>query len=320
VGNDLRQENGVLLSVDTLNVTIETAGRRIALVSDVSFAVGPGEIFVLVGESGSGKTTVMKAVANLFRPNATVVREGRILFEGIDLVAATEKKMRRIRRQFIRYIPQEPSLAFNPVLRIQSQLELAGDREERIMTLLGRLDIEHPVDLLRHYPHQLSVGTLQRILVAAALAPQPRLILADEPTSAVDITLRHEVLALLSGQCRSSGMGLLLTTHDLTIARKYGDVISVLYAGRIVEVAPNEQFFERPYHPYSQALVASVPEEEQTIDEMPSPEVVNQNPARSASGCRFFARCTIARPDCAQHEPPLELLGNGRQVRCPYWK
>lgn len=320
LGDDQRRQNGVLLSVDALSVSVVTAERQSELLSKVSFVVGPGEIFVAVGESGSGKTTVMMAVANLFRPNGKVVREGKILFERIDLVAATEKEMRRIRRQLIRYVPQEPALAFNPILRIRSQLELAGENEARIIPLLRRLDIEHPEDLLRLYPHQLSVGTLQRILIAAALAPRPRLLLADEPTSAVDITLRQEALALLSERCTSSGMGLLLTTHDLTIARKYGNVIAVLYAGRIVEVAPKERFFEHPCHPYSQALIASVPEGEQTIDEVPSVGGASQSWAVSSAGCRFSARCAIARPACAEHEPPLELLENGRQVRCPYWK
>jgi len=182
------------------------------------------------------------------------------------------------------------------------------------------LGISEPSEMLRKYPHQLSVGMAQRSLVAAALLGSPKLIIADEPTSSVDAAMRRRILEVLTLRCREGGMSLLLTTHDLEIAREFADRVIVLYAGRIVESAKKDEFFARPLHPYAQALLASQPQSHQSLNDL---QVIPGEPVQAEQlpgGCTFHPRCPRVQDECRSSEPALERVENDRMVRCPYWK
>ena len=192
--------------------------------------------------------------------------------------------------------------------------------ETQFIENIGMLGIAEPRDMLRKYPHQLSVGMAQRSLVAAALLGSPKLIIADEPTSAVDAAMRRTILDVLARRCREGGMSLLFTTHDLEIAREFADRVIVLYAGRIVESAKGDKFFSRPLHPYAQALLASQPRQNQSLSDV---QVIPGEPVHAEQlpgGCTFHPRCPKVRETCRTGEPELELVEDDRMVRCPYWK
>jgi oligopeptide/dipeptide ABC transporter ATP-binding protein len=182
---------------------------------------------------------------------------------------------------------------------------------------MGIKDLEK---ILGSYPHQLSVGTLQRILIAAAIAPRPRILIADEPTSAVDATQRYQILDLLQAYCKTHVMALLLITHDLQIARRYGDRIAVLYAGRVVEMSKQSDFFAKPLHPYSEMLLESVPDASASLESMPAASGAVPAITDLPSGCKFHARCPKLQADCKEQEPELLSIDQDHQARCPYWK
>ena len=267
----------MLLNVDELTVSVRSAESVAQLIEKISFSVGVGETLAIVGESGSGKTTLAKALTQLFPKNRGFSVTGCVQFGDLDLLTVSDSEMRTLRQSEIRYVFQEPAMALSPLLRLETQVSHAirskigksGDAENRIRRfndLLSQFRIQQPEAVLRRYPHQLSIGTLQRIHVAIALAPKPRLLIADEPTSSVDASQRNEILDLLVHQCRSQGMGMILITHDVDVARWYADAIAVLYKGRIVEMASKEEFFERPSHPYSQLLLSSIPSLHHSMD------------------------------------------------------
>ncbi|MBI4547519.1 MAG: ABC transporter ATP-binding protein [Ignavibacteriae bacterium] len=262
----LKESYRMLLSVKELGVSVAQNGEYCELLHDISFSLKPGEIFTIIGESGSGKTTLARALTNLFPPHWAIERVGVIEFENLDLAALDEKDLNSLRRQSIRYIFQEPALAFNPVLKIKRQIQLAlhttqcngmddSNDHESFHTLLHQLDINDLEGTINAYPHQLSVGTLQRIHIALAIAPKPKLLIADEPTSSVDALQSVQILTLLRSYCKRYTMGMLLITHDLGIAEHFADTIAILSGGRIVECAPKDRFFQQPRHPYSQLLV-----------------------------------------------------------------
>jgi ABC-type glutathione transport system ATPase component len=244
-----------LLEVEGFSVGIADGDVMRPLIEDISFTLAGGEILGIVGESGSGKTTMARGLTNLFPPGGPVRLSGSVRFEGREL----------LRTSSIRYVFQEPASALNPALRIGTQFRILqspagsapGDRlASTAVEVLRRAGVKDPAGILASYPHQLSVGTLQRILISMALLGSPKLLIADEPTSAVDATHRRLLLELLAEECRTSGMGMILTAHDLSVARSYADTVAVFYAGRIVEISPKEEFFKHPRHPYSSALLS----------------------------------------------------------------
>jgi len=322
----------MLLDVQALSVEVLLSGRSVEILHDVSFSLTSGEVFVLVGESGSGKTTLARALSSLFPPGLGTSIHGRVEFDGSDLLTIEPRALRQIRKKQIRYVFQEPGIALNPALRVRSQtrfLTAQGRnghnstgtiREHSFHQSLMAMGITDPEEALDSYPHQLSVGTLQRILIAAAIAPRPRLLIADEPTSAVDAELRYQILDLLTRFCRKDAMSSLLITHDLEIARRYGDRIAVLYAGRILEISRKDEFLQNPLHPYSQMLLRSLPTPTSSLDSMPSTSGSVPSLTESPSGCKFHPRCYKVQADCRKLEPELISTDNHRGVRCPYWK
>lgn len=316
-----------LLEVSRLSVAHKGRYENTPILNDVSFHIDEGEVFTLVGESGSGKSTLANSITRLFPPGAGLFMEGSIRFEGREVKDLLEDELRLVRKRNIRYVFQEPLQSLNPLARVHSQLKFATASSQgepagsgRIYAeWLARVGIENQSEVLQAYPHQLSGGMAQRVLLAMALAPSPKLLVADEPTSSLDTPLRFQILDLLMALRESEAMALLLITHDLDIARRYADRIAVLYAGRIVELAPRGKFFDNPLHPYSQLLLRAAHERTRSMAIVRARNE-SEDFLPATEGCRFVRRCYKAREDCGLEEPPLEMIDEDRQVRCPYWK
>ncbi|MEY4679517.1 MAG: ABC transporter ATP-binding protein [Alphaproteobacteria bacterium] len=308
-----------LLSVRDLSVAF---GRN-TVVEGVSFDLAPGEILGVVGESGSGKSVTALSIMRLIPAPGRVT--GRIDFAGQDLMALPEARMREIRGRDIAMIFQEPMTSLNPVFTCGDQvmealvhhrgLDRAGARAEALK-LLKLVEIPSAERRLDDYPHQLSGGMRQRVMIAMALACRPKLLLADEPTTALDATIQAQILDLLRGLQRELGMAVVLITHDLGVVSEVAHRVLVMYAGRVVETSPAAEVFERPLHPYTEGLLASIPRLEGPIERLDA--IPGQVPAPDAmpAGCRFAPRCRYAEPACAASPPPLAPRGEGRAAAC----
>jgi len=319
-----------LLEASHLAVTCPFQSGTHEIIHDVSFEVRHEETLVLLGESGSGKTVLSRALTDLFPANVRMSIEGTVDFNGKSISFADHNQVSQLRRSRIRYIFQEPQQALNPVARIRSQLRLASNGAslddhalEEVLATVGLVDDssttlrEDGREVLDLYPHQLSVGMAQRVTIAMAILPSPQLLIADEPTSAVDASLRFKLLDLLHSLQQSRRMSMILITHDLDVARMYGDRIIVLYNGRIIESAARDEFFRQPLHPYSRLLM------EAQLQVGKKFEIENRgrlNDEHAVTGCRFHPRCPKAQPNCTESEPPLERVEQEREVRCLYWK
>lgn len=313
-----------LLTVRGLCVGLKSDGRTKDLVEDVHFDLFPGELLVVVGESGSGKTTLCRALTKLFPPTWKTEFGGQVLFDGVSLLAHDEAALAEHRRNSIRYIFQQPKQALNPLARICSQMANArtrpskGDRDLREM--LARVGLHDAEEILHAYPHELSVGMAQRVLIAMATLGRPKLIIADEPTSAVDVSLKFQLLDCLQSIQRAERMAMILVTHDLEIARRHGDRILVLYAGRVIESASRDEFFRRPLHPYSRILLEVHERMTVLMSSQVAVEVDSSTLEASATGCKFSPRCPHRQTDCTDAEPRLERVEPSREVRCLHWK
>ncbi|MFM8680332.1 MAG: ABC transporter ATP-binding protein [Alphaproteobacteria bacterium] len=311
--------SGPLLSVRDLSVAF---GRN-AVVEGVSFDLAPGEILGVVGESGSGKSVTALSIMRLIPAPGRVT--GRIEFAGQDLMALPEPRMREIRGRDVAMIFQEPMTSLNPVFTCGDQvmealvhhrgLDRAGARAEALK-LLKLVEIPSAERRLDDYPHQLSGGMRQRVMIAMALACRPKLLLADEPTTALDATIQAQILDLLRGLQRELGMAVVLITHDLGVVSEVAHRVLVMYAGRVVETSPAAEVFKRPLHPYTEGLLASIPRLEGPIERLDA--IPGQVPAPDAmpAGCRFAPRCRYAGPDCTAAPPPLAPRGPGRAAAC----
>ena len=289
----------------------------------VSFEVRAGEVLGLVGESGCGKTVTGFSILGLVDPPGRIAG-GRILFEGRDLVGLPDDKLRKIRGRGIAMVFQDPMMTLNPVLRIDTQMVEAVLAHQEVdaaaargqaRAALERVGIPSPETRLRAYPHQFSGGMRQRVAIAIALLNSPKLIIADEPTTALDVTIQAQILYEAQKLCRESGTALIWITHDLTVVAGLADRICVMYAGRIVEQGTVDEVLDRPLHPYTHGLIGSVPSRNrrgQPLAQIPgmTPALLNLPP-----GCAFRARCPRASAECSA-EPQLDARGNGRLVRC----
>ena len=310
------------LAVTGLRVDIPTRRGVVEAVRDVSFAVPPGETFALVGESGSGKTTVCRALLRLLHPPARITA-GAVRFQGRDLLRLSERELETVRGRGIAMVFQDPMTALNPVLTIERQIGEAltdaprdgGKRRGRIVTLLRQVGIPDAERRLRAYPHQLSGGQRQRVMLAVILARRPAVLLADEPTTALDVTIQAQILHLLASLQQQLGMALILVTHDLGIVRQVVHRVAVMYAGRIVETAATAELFARPRHPYTAGLIASVPSVDRDRPLVPIPGSPPDLVGLGA-GCAFAPRCPLAVAECQQGDIPLREVGPGRLSRC----
>ncbi len=311
------------LEVDNLQTYFYTKVGVVKAVEGVSFSVDRGEVMGLVGESGCGKSVTGFSILGLVDPPGRVVG-GKILFNGEDLTAAHDQRMRRLRGDRIAMIFQDPMMTLNPVLRIDTQMIetiLAHERvdretaRQRARDALGQVGIPSPDERLRAYPHQFSGGMRQRVAIAIALLNKPDLIIADEPTTALDVTIQGQILYEAQKLCRETGTALIWITHDLAVVAGLADKICVMYAGKIVEQGGVDDVLDRPVHPYTVGLIGSVPSHNrrgQRLAQIPgmSPSLLNLPP-----GCAFRARCPRASGICEQ-EPRLDEPRVGHKVRC----
>jgi len=297
--------------------------RVIKAVDGVSFTLGDGETLGLVGESGCGKTTTCLSIVGLLPPGGRIVG-GSIEFEGEDLTRLSARAMQRVRGRRIAMILQDPMASLNPLFTIYRQVaepaffhqRLRGrSLKERVESLLGSVRIPSPAIRMREYPHQMSGGMRQRIVGAIALSGGPKLIIADEPTTNLDVTIQAQYLDLLKDLQRETGVALIFVTHDLGIVAKMCDKVAVMYAGKIVEHRPVRQLFNDPKHPYTKALLGSVPRlgSKEPLDTIPGQP---PNLARLPSGCHFHPRCAVVMPRCTQDEPRDFSLSDGGMARC----
>ncbi len=315
-----------LLAVSRLSVAYRSAGGLARAVENVSFELERGELLALVGESGCGKTTLALSLLRLLpEPVALTHPESRIVFEGADLTRLDPRSLRRVRGGGMALVFQEAGSSLNPVLTIGSQLvetvrahqPMARRRaRERAVELLTAVGLDRPEQRLEQYPHQLSGGMQQRAAIALALAGGPKLLIADEPTTALDVTVQAQILDLLADLRHRLQLAVLLITHDLGIAAGLADRVAVMYAGRLVETAPTQQLFARASHPYTAALLQAVPRMDQDTV-LPKP-IPGQPPMATAwpPACRFHPRCPYAWRRCLEEEPPLLAVGPQHQARC----
>jgi len=310
---------GTLLDVRNLSTQFATRGGVVRAVDDVSWDVQEGETVALVGESGCGKSVSALSIMRLVSQPAGRVVGGQVMFKGRDLLTLDEEAMRRVRGREIAMIFQEPMTSLNPVLSIGRQLtegleiHLGKTPEQarvRAGELLAMVGISDPERRLPQYPHQFSGGMRQRMMIAMALACEPSLILADEPTTALDVTIQAQILELLRELTRRMGVALLLITHNLGVVARYADRVNVMYAGRIVERAPARALYATPRHPYTAGLLRSVPR----LDEPRRPRLAaleGRAPdlAQAAPGCAFAPRCAFRVARCTLERPALEPVG-----------
>jgi len=313
-----------LLVVEDLAVSFGRAGRRVRVLDGISFAIEPGEILGVVGESGSGKTVTALALARLLGEQGTIER-GRILLDGRDLAALSADEMTDVRGRDLAMIFQEPMTSLNPLLRAGFQVaevlmeHLGLARAEAMRRAVGLLDQVGIADAARRaeaYPHQLSGGMRQRVMIAMALACKPKLLIADEPTTALDVTIQAQILALLRDLRDRTGAAILLITHDLGVIAETVDRVLVMYAGEIVEEAPVERLFAAPAHPYTRLLLRSIPSVEAKRRTLEAIAGAPPSPLRFPGGCRFHPRCPLSVDLCAEKSPTREPASGGGIVRC----
>ena len=316
-----------LLEIKNLKLEFGAGADALRAVDDVSITINAGETVCLVGESGCGKSVTALSIARLVPMPPARYPGGQILLNGRDVLQMNKTELRAIRGGVVSYIFQEPSASLNPVFRIGNQIkeslklhrpQVATDDE--VIRLLKLVGIPAPESRIKDYPHQMSGGMQQRVMIAMALASEPKLLIADEPTTALDVTIQAQILELLKELKARLGMSILLITHNLGIVGDIADRVAVMYAGQIVELAPALELLRRPLHPYTQALMNSVPKlgrEQQRLEAIPGNV---PNLGHFPSGCRFHPRCPKAQSDCSQKAPELVEVEPGRFVRCPYWK
>jgi oligopeptide/dipeptide ABC transporter ATP-binding protein len=293
-------------------------------VDGVSFSIEEESVFSLVGESGSGKSTVARCVLRLLDPTS-----GRIAFEGKDITSLRGRNLKWYRRN-VQAVFQNPFLSLNPRMRVESivaeplrvHMGMRSDEaREEVHKLLERVGLSREIG--DRHPHELSGGQAQRIAIARAIAPQPKLLVLDEPTSALDVSVQAQILNLLADLKKELKLSYLLISHDLSVVKYISDYVAVIYLGRIVEYAPAEELFNNPAHPYTKALLSSVPEPDPTMRKLKSRMVLPgepPSPVNPPTGCRLSPRCPYAQDQCKAREPELISIGNGHLVRCWFVK
>ena len=315
-----------LLSVRHLSLEFHKDGDILPAVEDISFDIAAGETLCLVGESGSGKSVTALSIARLLPMPPARYSNGEILLNGRDVLQMGDSELRQLRGGMVSYVFQEPSASLNPVIpvgkQIKESLKLhrpAVATDDEVIRLLKLVGIPAPDSRLKDYPHQMSGGMQQRVMIAMALAAQPKLLIADEPTTALDVTIQAQIIELLRELKETLGMSILLITHNLGIVGDIADRVAVMYAGQMVESGPARDLLMRPLHPYTRALMNSVPQLGANAQRLTA--IGGNVPQTGAfpSGCRFHPRCPKAQPECSQKQPQLVEVEPGRWVRCPLW-
>jgi oligopeptide/dipeptide ABC transporter ATP-binding protein len=315
-----------LLEIRNLQIDFGRGPNALRAIDGVSLSLQAGETLCMVGESGSGKSVTALSIARLVPCPPAFYAGGEILLEGRDVLRMNAAELRGVRGGVVSYVFQEPAASLNPVFRIGRQIKealklhqpaLAGDAE--VVRLLKLVGFPAPETCLKSYPHELSGGMQQRAMIAMALAPRPKLLVADEPTTALDVTIQAQIIELLGQLRRQLNMAVLLITHNLGLVGDIADRVGVMYAGQMVEIAPARELLKSPWHPYTRALMRSVPSLDSESGRLAA--IPGAVPALGAfpRGCRFHPRCPRARPECSASPPPLLEAAPRRWVRCPFW-
>ena len=314
-----------LLSIEGLRTAVRTSSGEVAAVDGVSVSVAKGKTLGIVGESGCGKSVLSLSIMRLV-PQPGRITAGKIMFDGRDLLTLPPAEMRDIRGSRIAMIFQEPMTSLNPVFTVGDQITEAMRAHDRrtsgaalkakAIEALERVRIPAPARRFDEYPHQMSGGMRQRVMIAMALACSPDLLIADEPTTALDVTVQAQILDLLRDLQQQTGMAIILITHDLGIVAEMATEVAVMYAGRVVERASGTAIFDDPQHPYTLGLLGSIPRVEETHDRLLAIEGAVPAPFALPDGCRFHPRCVFHVPDCERTDPPLRELGGGHRAAC----
>ncbi|MFJ9849643.1 ABC transporter ATP-binding protein [Streptomyces sp. NPDC101150] len=322
-------DGDVLLDVRDLRVEFRTRDGIAQAVNGVSYRVAAGQTLAVLGESGSGKSVTAQAVMGILDSPPGFVTGGEVVFQGRDLLRLNKEERRRVRGAKMAMIFQDALSSLNPVLSVGAQLgemfrvhEGLSRKEarEKAVGLMERVGIPAARERVGDYPHQFSGGMRQRIMIAMAMALAPELIIADEPTTALDVTVQAQVMDLLAELRREYRMGLILITHDLGVVADVADTIAVMYAGRIVETAPVHQLYKAPAHPYTRGLLESIPRLDRKGRELYAIKGLPPNLTAIPPGCPFNPRCPLAQDVCLTDRPPLYDVGPGRASACHFWK
>ena len=317
-----------LLEVKNLHTYFKTRKGIVKAVNDVSYAMEPGKTVGIVGESGSGKSVSAMSILQLLDGNGYIA-EGEVIFEGRDLTKLTQQEMYEIRGNKISVIFQEPMTSLNPVFTIKKQLSEPfmihqgmnkKEAEEKALEMLAAVQIPNPEAVLRQYPHQLSGGMRQRVMIAMALACRPKILIADEPTTALDVTIQAQILRLMNDLQRDNGTAIIFITHDLGVINEMADDVVVMYCGQVVEKTSAKVIFTDcpTSHPYTEGLMHSIPRMDNITHKLePIPGAV-PHPLALPKGCKFAPRCKYATQKCLDLEPALEEVTPGQMIRCHY--
>lgn len=325
--NHAHVTDGNHLVVSGLTTRIRTSRGEVPAIQDVSFTLAPGEILGLVGESGSGKSVTLRSLLKLMPPAAQP--SGSVMWQGRNLLSMNTRDLSAVRGGQIAMIFQEPMIALNPVLTVHRQIDESlcahtdlsrAQRRQRTIELLGLVGIPDAQNRLKDYPHQFSGGMRQRVMIAVALAGEPSLLLADEPTTALDVTIQEQIIKLLLSLRDQLSMGMIFVTHDLSVVAQLCDRVAVMYAGRIVESGPVIDIFRHPRHPYTQGLMASVPQA--GAERAPLLSIEGTPPSLLAlpAGCSFNPRCQYQTERCHRDVPILEAFADDHQVACHHFR
>ena len=322
-------QNKKILTVESLSTHFFTEDGIAKAVQDVSFSINKAETFALVGESGCGKSVTALSIMRLIPEPPGRIAAGEIIFGKRNLLALSEKRMRSIRGNKIAMIFQEPMTSLNPVYTVADQIAEAIKIHQKktyqqsmdtAVELLGKVGISDPLQRAYEYPHQLSGGMRQRVMIAMAISCQPQLLIADEPTTALDVTIQAQILDLLDELQEKNGMSILLITHDLGVVAERADRVAVMYASRIAETADAEQLFNKPLHPYTQGLLKSLPRLGSSAYRLETIAGTVPEPLNFPTGCKFHPRCPLGREDkrCQSIEPQLKEVAPGHCAACWY--
>ncbi|OAR24652.1 methionine ABC transporter ATP-binding protein [Streptomyces sp. ERV7] len=319
----------MLLEVRDLQVEFRTRDGIASAVNGVTYSVAAGETLAVLGESGSGKSVTAQAVMGILDMPPGRITGGEIVFQGQDLLKLKEDERRKVRGSGMAMVFQDALSSLNPVLSVGAQLAemftvhrgmSRADAKAKSIELMDRVRIPAAKERVGQYPHQFSGGMRQRIMIAMAMALEPALIIADEPTTALDVTVQAQVMDLLAELQREMNMGLILITHDLGVVADVADRIAVMYAGRIVEEAPVHEIYKAPAHPYTKGLLESIPRLDQKGQELYAIKGLPPNLMHIPSGCAFHPRCPMAQDVCRTDVPPLGHVSEGRRSACHFWK
>jgi peptide/nickel transport system ATP-binding protein len=314
-----------ILEVDNLQTVFSKDKKKIKILNDIKFSIKKGEILGLVGESGCGKSLTSLSIMRLFHGTTGEISGGAIRFKNKDITKLSESEMRKVRGKQIAMIFQEPMTSLNPAMKIGEQLMepirlhlgISGTKaREHAINMLKKVGIPRSEEIINEYPHQQSGGMRQRVMIAIAMSCNPELLIADEPTTALDVTIQAQILELMKNLQHEENMSMLLITHDLGVVAEMCDRVVVMYAGRVVEEASVTDLFDDPKHPYTKGLIGSVPKIGQKKDRLDSIKGRVPDPSNMPTGCKFAPRCAQALTKCIDNEPGVTMFENGRLCSC----